>query len=361
MSHEIRTPLNGVLGMAELLDTTLSEPRQKLMIRTIRNSGEVLLSILNNILDMSKIESGKLELEQVAFNPAELARQVEAVYALQAEEKGLEFEVLTSLGSEMGRLGDPYRIVQILHNLLSNALKFTDKGGVTLKLACRAGKPMTIEVTDSGIGMTPEQTARVFDSFEQADGSVTRRFGGTGLGMSIVRQLVTLMGGEIAITSMPDRGTVARVTLPLPEADLPATGNTTVPVTGAEVRLDGRRLLIADDSATNRLVLQEMLADTGADITLVEDGLQAVAMWKSRSFDLLLLDISMPVMDGLTALKNIRAAEAGMGKTAVPAIAVTANAMAHQVADYIVGGFDSHLSKPFRRQELLHAIVTLMH
>ncbi|NUB44823.1 PAS domain-containing protein [Fertoebacter nigrum] len=359
MSHEIRTPLNGVLGMAELLDATLSEPRQKLMIRTIRNSGEVLLSILNNILDMSKIESGKFDLEKVPFNPAELARQVEAVYALKAEEKGLEFEVLTSLGCEMGRLGDPHRILQILHNLLSNAVKFTDKGGVTLKLTCRSGKPLTIEVTDTGIGMTPEQTARVFEEFEQADGSVTRRFGGTGLGMSIVRQLVKLMGGEISLESVPDRGTVARVSLPLPDAELPLAVEAALPVMNAEVRFDGCRLLIADDSATNRLVLQEMLADTGARITTVEDGQQALEAWRSGAFDLLLLDISMPVMDGLTALKNIRAEESQSGRPPVPAIAVTANAMAHQVADYIIGGFDSHLSKPFRRQELLHAIVTL--
>ncbi|WP_444667936.1 PAS domain S-box protein [Cereibacter changlensis] len=359
MSHEIRTPLNGVLGMAELLDNSLSEPRQKLMIRTIRNSGETLLSILNNILDMSKIEAGKFGLENVPFNPADLARQVEAVYAMNAEEKGLQFEVLVGLGGDAARMGDPHRILQILHNLLSNAVKFTDKGQVTMRLTCRPGKPLAVEVVDTGIGMTEEQAARVFDSFDQADGSVTRRFGGTGLGMSIVRQLVLLMGGEIAVSSRLGEGTKVQVSLPLPAAEQEVAPSVAPPA-GAEPGFAGRRLLIADDSATNRLVLKEMLADTGAEVTLVEDGRQALAAWTGAAFDLLLLDISMPVMDGLTALKQIREQEALRGSAPVPAVAVTANAMAHQVADYIIGGFDTHLAKPFRRNELLHAISTLL-
>lgn len=359
MSHEIRTPLNGVLGMAELLEGSLTEPRQKLMIKTIRNSGETLLSILNNILDMSKIEAGKFDLEQVPFTPADLARQIEAVYAMKAEEKGLQFEVLIGLGGEAGRLGDPHRILQILHNLMSNAVKFTDAGRVTMRLTCRPGKPLAVEVSDSGIGMTADQAARVFDSFDQADGSVTRRFGGTGLGMAIVRQLVTLMGGEISVSSALGQGTTVRVSLPLPDA-LHSPPAILASPPGAEPSFAGRRLLIADDSATNRLVLKEMLADTGACITLVEDGHQAVTAWEEGGFDLLLLDISMPVMDGLTALKQIREREALKGAAPVPAVAVTANAMAHQVADYIVGGFDTHLAKPFRRQELLHAISILL-
>jgi len=364
MSHEIRTPLNGVLGMAELLDGIITDPRQKQMIGTIRRSGDLLLSILNSILDMSKIEAGKMELEQVPFDPVEITRQIEALNAVKAEEKGLDFEVMTSLEPGMNRLGDPHRIQQIVNNLIGNAIKFTETGAVGVKLSGRAGRPLVIEVSDTGVGMTEAQSARVFDSFVQADDTISRRFGGTGLGMTIVKELVTLMGGEITLESAPGRGTKVRVTLPL--AEVPVTA----PATAADDRLDvsqslaGLRLLAADDSATNRLVLREMLAGSGAALTMVENGLQAVDAWNAAlnagaPFDLMLLDISMPVLDGISALARMRDAEASAKLPATPAIALTANAMAHQVAEYIMAGFDSHLAKPFHQQELLHAILNL--
>ncbi|MBI1172468.1 PAS domain-containing protein [bacterium] len=366
MSHEIRTPLNGVLGMAEVLADVLIEPTQRGMIETIRKSGETLLTVLNGILDMSKIEAGKMELESVSFVPLELVRQVEAIYTITAEEKGIEFEVLASAGCERPRLGDPHRLTQILNNLLNNAIKFTAAGKVELKVSCRPGKPVLIEVSDTGIGMAPEQTARIFESFEQADGSMTRRFGGTGLGLAIVRQLVTLMGGTISADSRPGAGSRFSVSLPLPEGQgLPAGRTAAQDPVGRDGALAGLRLLSADDNATNGLVLSEMLVPTGAVLTQVENGRQAVEAWQAAleagaPFALVLLDITMPVLDGMSALACIREVEAARGLPPVPAIAITAHAIPRQVADYIVGGFDTHLAKPFRKRDLLHAIFSLL-
>jgi signal transduction histidine kinase len=204
--------------MAEVLDRVVQDADHKRMVTTIRHSGELLLTILNDVLDMSKIEAGKLDLEQVPFRPDAIATRLEELHAQRAEEKGLSFEVFTSGCPDVARLGDPHRVMQILQNLLSNALKFTNAGEVTVTFACPRGRPMVIEVRDTGIGMTPEQASRVFEEFEQADGSVTRRFGGTGLGMSIMRRLTEQMGGTVALETEAGRGTVVRVTLPLPEA-----------------------------------------------------------------------------------------------------------------------------------------------
>lgn len=365
MSHEIRTPLNGVLGMAEVLASSVTEPDHKRMIETIRKSGDTLLTVLNGILDMSKIESGKMVLEEVPFSPMKIMRQVEAIYAVRAEEKGLEFEVLSSAGCEETRLGDPHRIHQILNNLLDNAIKFTQLGSVQLKMTCRPGKPLTIEVSDTGIGMDEQQVSRVFESFEQADGSTTRRFGGTGLGLSIVRQLVKLMGGEISVTSVLGRGTKIRITLQLPESEVDEAMPEITPDKTMIKSFDGVRLLCADDNEVNLLVLREMLSPTGAILTEVENGQQAIEAWaeglaQDEPFAMLLLDIAMPVCDGLSALAEIRAAEHNRGLERVPAIAVTANAMANQVSDYIAGGFDTHLAKPFKQDDLFHALSTLL-
>ena len=365
MSHEIRTPLNGVLGMAEILDGLITEPRKKEMIRTIRASGEILLTVLNEILDMSKIEAGKMELETVPFVPSEIVSSIEPLHRLRAEEKGIEFDVLTSKGADLNWLGDQFRIQQILNNLLSNAIKFTEKGSVSLSVSIRDGKPLIIEVRDTGIGMTPAQIDRIFLSFEQADGGTTRRFGGTGLGMAIVRKLIDLMGGEIAIESAPSRGTTVRVTIPLTLA--PAENGVSIhemgDVSPALPLLSGKRLLIADDSAINLQVLQQMLSDTQAQLTMVTNGAEAVEEWKrmrsmGQAADMLILDISMPVLDGVGALVTIRLIE-GDGPQ-VPAIAVTANAMSHQVTEYIMAGFDAHVPKPYRQNSLLHAITTLL-
>ena len=365
MSHEIRTPLNGVLGMAEILQRHVSTPESKRMVATIRQSGETLLAVLNSILDMSKIEAGKMELETVPIVLSDILDHVEALHRVKAEEKGLDLQVYMSAGSELPRLGDPHRLIQILNNLLNNAIKFTEKGHVRVELSCLHGKPVTIDVNDTGVGMTEAQLSRVFESFEQADGSMTRRFGGTGLGLSIVRQLVVLMGGMITVQSRLGEGTEVRVVLPLPETSAGSIAAAEAEAAPDTMRLVGKRLLVADDNLTNRLVVSEMLAETGMKVTMVENGQEAVSTWlkaleEDQPFDLILLDITMPVLDGLGALAKIRSTETEKRCPPVAAIAVTANAMPDQVADYIMGGFDTHLAKPFKRRELLHALTALL-
>jgi len=354
MSHEIRTPLNGVLGMAEVLDQTLSDPAHRDMIKIIRDSGEVLLNVLNDILDMSKIEAGKLSLEAAPFSPSDLAGRVEALYRLKAEAKGLDFSVLTDCGSRDDRIGDQNRILQILHNLIGNALKFTETGEISVSFRCRPGEPIRIRVRDDGIGMTPEQAARVFEDFEQADGTVTRRFGGTGLGLSIVRRLAELMGGHIALDSKPGSGTSVEVVLPLEMAEASRAMPTAPcpPALPAAAVLRGRRALVADDNATNRMILAAMLAGYGIDAVIVADGQEAVDGWRPGAFDVVLLDISMPGMDGLTALEHLRARMAEAGEPHVPILAITANAMTHQVQEYLAAGFDGHIGKPVRLDRL---------
>lgn len=354
MSHEIRTPLNGVLGMAELLEMSLEDEDHKRMIGTIRESGEALLTILNDILDMSKIEAGKLEFESAPFRPSELGERMEDLHGLQAAEKGLTFEVLLGSGADLPRVGDSYRVRQVLHNLVSNSLKFTEKGSVTVKITGKKDQPLSIEVKDTGIGMSPVQIARIHEEFSQADTSVTRRFGGTGLGMAITRKLVLMMQGQIDVESVPGEGTLILVTLPLPigsdqrRIELPPEAETT--------RLDGLRILVADDNKTNCDVLERMLVLQGAQVTVANDGLAAVQSWEPGKFDAILMDIAMPKMDGITALHRIRDLEDAAKANPIPIIAVTANAMAHQVAQYAIEGFDTHVAKPVKLANLAKAI-----
>lgn len=219
MSHEIRTPLNGVLGMAEVLSDMVERPDQKTMVATIRESGELLLVLLNDILDMAKIEAGKMVMENTRFNPLDLAERIDTLFWRQADAKGLSFSVMVPGGVLAARTGDPHRLQQVVGNLVGNAIKFTAKGEVRVTVADRRDGTLEIDVTDTGIGMSPDQVARIFDEFEQADGSTTRQFGGSGLGMSIVRHIVSSMGGDITIDSTPGTGTTVKVRLPLPLAD----------------------------------------------------------------------------------------------------------------------------------------------
>ena len=354
MSHEIRTPLNGVLGMAELLTDALTDPAQTQMIATIRESGEGLLNVLNDILDLAKVEAGKMDLELRPFVPRDLANKVEALYSLRAQDKGISFSVLSDSGSTRARIGDAHRLLQVLHNLINNAIKFTHAGEINVSMRARLNEPLEIEVRDTGIGMTQDQAARVFEDFEQADGAVSRRYGGTGLGLSIVRRLVELMGGTISISSEVNKGTIVRLVLSLPETDglIEKDPAQTTPLPAS---FPGLRALVADDNATNRMILRAMLGALGVAVTSVENGEQAVETWRAGAFDILLLDISMPGIDGMTALAQIRA----KGATN-PAIAVTANAMTHQIQEYFTAGFDGYVGKPFRRDDLAREIGRIM-
>ncbi|WFE74672.1 ATP-binding protein [Roseinatronobacter sp. S2] len=354
MSHEIRTPLNGVLGMAEALREVLPDPAHQKMAKTIRDSGEGLLQILNDILDISKIEAGKMLLDEAHFNPEDVVNQVVALHSPCSIEKGLDVLVKTGDAKTVMRRGDPHRVRQVIHNLLSNAIKFTDQGEITITLRNARDAPVEIEVRDTGIGMTAEQQECIFEDFTQADGSITRRFGGTGLGMSIVQRLMTLMNGTISVNSVLDEGTTVHLKLPLPVSDeAPVAQQTPI------VDLSGLRLLVADDMRTNQLVLQALLSDTGAAITTVDNGAQAVDAWAGGEFDAVLLDISMPVMDGPSALAEMIRISDARNMPRPRAIAFTANVMHHQVEGYRAAGFIACIAKPLNKADLMAQIAAV--
>ena len=344
MSHEIRTPMNGILALADLLADTAASADQARLVADIRESGEGLLRILGDILDTSKIEAGQLTLEAIPFDPRELARRVEALHGPVARDKGLALRIAAPEGPM--RLADPVRLAQIANNLVSNALKFTEAGSVRVSVHNRADGPLVLAVTDTGIGMSPQEAARAFERFAQADGSITRRYGGTGLGLPIVRDLAKAMGGRVGIRSAPGRGTCLRVVLPLPPAP---TGRAAAAACDAAPGADlaGVRVLAADDNRMNRMVLERLLERLGATSTVTASGAEAVAASAGR-FDLLMLDIAMPGMDGVETLRRIREADAARGRVPLPALAVTANVLERQVAGYLEAGFAGHLPKPLR-------------
>ncbi|MEY4984850.1 MAG: hypothetical protein RIR62_3116 [Pseudomonadota bacterium] len=351
MSHEIRTPLASILGIAELLMDRVRDGDKRDLVAALRRSGETLLAILNDILDVSKIEAGKMEIAAVPLRPDDLLGSVAALYAVRAEEQDLTFRLDIGAGAQRPRLGDPHRIAQVLHNLLSNALKFTETGGIVVEARADPAGPLVLSVTDTGIGMTPEQTARVLRPFEQATGDTARRYGGTGLGMSIVQRLVELMGGALSVESRYGQGTRVTVTLPLPETGPAAASGPAAPAPDAST-LQGLRVLAADDHDINRSILKGFLEAMGCAVTLAGDGQQALDLWAPDRFDVVCLDISMPVLDGIGALNLIRAKAEALGAPPPPAVAITSHTMAHQVSVYLAAGFDAHVGKPFRKPDL---------
>lgn len=357
MSHEIRTPMNGVLGMAEALERRLDDAELRRLAGAIRSSGETLLTILNDILDFSKIEAGKLELERAPFSLAELAQRIEAAHSFAAAQKGVKLTVRAGPELERKRIGDPVRVLQIMHNLVGNAVKFTTSGVVELTIDASPRRPVRIRVTDSGIGMSAAQLDRLFEPFLQADVSTTRRFGGTGLGMSIVKTLTGLMGGTVTVESREGEGTTVDVFLPLPTA---GPGQMLADAGAATLDLSGLRVLAADDNEINRMVLEQMLLALEIEAVIVAGGREAVEAAGAGAFDVILMDISMPEIDGVEALAMIRAAEAAAGCAPVPAIAVTANAFAQQVEGYLAAGFDGHVAKPVNLRALREALSTIM-
>jgi len=359
MSHEIRTPLNGVLGMAQAMaaepDLT---PTQRERLEVIHQSGESLLAILNDVLDLSKIEAGKLELEHTQFELAALAKTVHATFTAIAETKGLAFELSLDKAAQGVYEGDQVRVRQILWNLVSNALKFTEKGGVKVRIG-RERDGLSLTVFDSGIGMTPKALSNLFQKFEQADVSTTRRFGGTGLGLAICRELAELMGGTITATSAPGMGSTFTVMLPLKKVARAAPKPKAPARTKAKAQpREARpiRLLAAEDNSMNQLVLRTLLAQVGIEPEIVSDGREAVEAWERETWDVILMDVQMPVMDGPTATALIRTRERSQGRARTPIVALTANAMSHQISEYLQSGMDAFVAKPIEAQRLYEAV-----
>jgi PAS domain S-box-containing protein len=356
MSHEIRTPLNGVLGMAQAMAADELTPRQRGRLDVVRRSGETLLAILNDVLDLSKMEAGKLELESADFDLAEIATSAHAAFAAVAAKKRLEFDLIIEPAARATYRGDAVRVRQVLFNLISNAVKFTDAGAVRVR-ASFDGQDLRLTVSDTGMGIDRDRIAMLFEKFVQVDTSTTRRFGGTGLGLAICQELVRRMGGAIEVDSVPGQGSNFTVRLPLPQvAQAPATVQGAPPAPEQAPPAASLQVLAAEDNEVNRVVLLTLLLQFGLDPVIVEDGLQAVQAWEARDWDAILMDIQMPVLDGVSAVKLIRRREAARGRRRTPIIALTANALAHQAAEYRAVGMDAVVAKPIEIRKLLDAL-----
>jgi len=356
MSHEIRTPLNGVLGMAQAMAQDKLSAAQRSRLEVVRKSGESLLTLLNSVLDLSKIEAGKLELDEGEVDLDAVARAAVDAFGAAADEKGLQLGLAVAEEARGVYAGDAVRVGQVLYNLVANAVKFTQAGSVTLTAQRRDGE-LSIQVADTGIGITPEQQAGLFEKFVQADSSVTRRFGGTGLGLAICRQLTEMMGGTIGVESRAGAGSTFTVRLPLArlrDAGAPAVAAEAPPRAPADA--SPLRVLAAEDNEINRLVLQTLLNQAGIEPVLVCDGAEAFAAWSAEDWDLILMDVQMPVMDGVSATRSIRAAEAESGRARTPIVALTANVMAHQIEGYRAAGVDDVVGKPLEVSRLMEVI-----
>jgi PAS domain S-box-containing protein len=359
MSHEIRTPLNGVMGVASALSRTALSDGQREMVGLITSSAETLESLLSDVLDLARIESGRLDLKAEPFDLAQAAGDVASLFEPSAAAKGLALKVETTRDAAGLFVGDAARLRQVLSNLVANAVKFTSSGSVRIRVSAKpAGDAaaLSISVTDTGIGFDAKAAERLFERFEQADGSITRRYGGTGLGLAISRSLIEAMGGRLCAVSRPGHGATFTLELTLPRAAALATADAAQPDAAGEVDLGRLRVLLAEDHPTNRRVIELILGAAGVNLTCVENGAEALAAWRGGGFDLILMDMQMPVMDGLTATRAIRQEERRRGLPRTTILALTANAMAEHEKASAEAGVDGHLTKPISAEALLRAV-----
>lgn len=371
MSHEIRSPMTGVIGMLDLLKGTELNTQQTRYLELAEEAGVSVLKLINDILDLSKVESGNITLETIPFDLVHLVSQVMDLLGQQAIAKGLDLIIEISEGTPTSLNGDPLRLREVLVNLVNNAIKFTDEGTVQICVEKTAETDfyfdMRFEVADTGCGISREKHAELFKPYEQADRSTTRLHGGTGLGLSICRQLIELMGGEIDFFSRPGEGTTFWFTARFSKTDsLPDTASSPdaeikavrqhCDSNMATVNLPRHRVLVVDDNEINRFLCREVLIRLGVEVVTVVDGQQALDALNNAHFDLILMDCEMPVMDGYTASRKIRESEDESGLDRIPIIALTAHAMEGDREFSLDAGMDDHLTKPFKVEQL-HAIL----
>mgnify|MGYP002381445805 CR=1 FL=1 len=355
MSHEIRTPLNGIIGTAEMLLSLDATAEQRDCAEVIRDCGLSLLTVLNDVLDMSKLEAGKMTIEHLPYQPDRTVREVIHLMHPLAEVKGLTLDLVIGLDLPPRALGDPARVTQVLNNLVSNAIKFTHAGGVTVRLNTqdRGGRKMLeYSVTDTGMGVPADKQETIFDCFVQADASASRRFGGTGLGLAICRQLAHLMGGEIRLTSRPGQGSTFTLQLPFDRAESDCVDPSRFRATAGNGRPRAAKILLVEDNLVNQRIVSKLLEHAGQRVTVAGNGLEALAAARDSRFDLILMDVQMPEMDGIEAARRIREGANG-GANGVPIVALTANAMPGDREAYLAAGMSDYLAKPISYAKLL--------
>ena len=361
LSHEIRTPLNGVLGVADVLARTSMDSAQQDMVRTIAASAETLNQVLSDLLDFSELESGRLEIAEEAFDIEAMIADCLGMYEGAANARGLRLVAGIAADARRRVMGDPNRLRQILGNLISNALKFTEQGRIAVEVDLDQEGRCRFVVSDTGKGFDPADADRLFARFEQADGSLTRQHGGLGLGLAICRQLAERMGGVVSATAEPGVGATFTLVLPLKPAEPDAEPqDARVADQAAESETSTLRVLVTDDNATNRMVAELIMASIGAEVICAENGQEAIDAFDRSPFDVVLMDLQMPVMDGLTATRTIREREAERGLPRTPVVVVSANIMPEQKAASAAAGADEHLGKPVRAEELIATVVKVI-
>lgn len=360
MSHEIRTPLNGILGLSQALSAQDLRPTERDMVESILDCSRNLMALLNDILDLSKVEAGKLDITPVDVDLRHKVDRIAHIYRMRAAEKDVDFRVAVDPRLPARVWLDPVRVRQCIDNLLSNAVKFTESGSVIMAMTCEPdadGLVITVHVRDTGIGMTPEQRARLFENFSQAEASTTRRFGGTGLGLAISRKLARAMGGDVTVVSTPNEGSVFTFTFrasAVSAEDAPTRHRQVQHGAARQGKIARKRVLVVDDNKINRQVARLFLQPLDADVTEASSGKAALQTLSEYDFDVVFLDVHMPFMDGIETFRRIRAS--GEAWAAIPVVAMTADAMSGDRARFLRLGMDGYVSKPIDERELENAL-----